>query len=476
MALDVSCRDPTEVMLKITSNTCQTLTTTGIAVGPAGLAGGGTFAATQAGCPVEGTVGTIGIVPSGSRDDNIGIEVIGGLGKDPATCTRGDPKCIVARRSLRYVPHTELTLPIALEAACAGVACDDPSTTCLSGVCVRSVASCSSGVCGLEAPPGNGGLADAGPQLEGGAIADGSVDGSVPHGDAGGVVTVIASSQASPVGIYVDATDIYWANATTPTGSIMRCAIDGCAAPEIVAAGQLGPFEITGDAANVYWTNFVGAGSQVVRAGKSGGVEVLAANLDSAFAVAVAGNLVYWTRNLPAGAVQQCLATACDQPKTLASGQNGAGGVAVDATTLYWTNVFAGEVRKCTLTACSNSIVVVASGLGYPELIALDATDMYWTNYTGGTVMKCAKTGCGGSPTIIASGLNAPRGIALDDANVYITTLATNGLVLKCAKTGCGGSPEVLADQQRTPFSVAVDDKSVYWTSKGDGTIKKRPK
>ena len=149
-----SCRDPTEITLEITSNACGSLKQTGIAVGPAGNVDPSTFSATQDGCQRPGYVGSIVVLPSGSSDDAVGIEIVGGLGKPPGSCTHGDPQCIVARRSLRYLPHTPLTLPITLELSCAGVACDDPSTTCLSGACVPSTINpdaCLAGSCTIDA-------------------------------------------------------------------------------------------------------------------------------------------------------------------------------------------------------------------------------------------------------------------------------------------------------------------------------------
>jgi hypothetical protein len=125
-----------------------------------------TFSATQDGCQRPGYVGSIVVLPSGSSDDAVGIEIVGGLGnKDPKDCTHADPQCIVARRSLRYLPHTPLTLPITLELSCAGVACDDPSTTCLSGACVPSTINpdaCLAGNCTIDAGVADAARVDAG--------------------------------------------------------------------------------------------------------------------------------------------------------------------------------------------------------------------------------------------------------------------------------------------------------------------------
>src|SRR5260221_12611768 len=98
-----ACRDPTEITVRITSDSCATPNSTAIIVGSVSTYDTRTFSAVHAGCLGDGYVGSIVVVPSGSLDEKIGIKVIAGIGKDPATCMRGDPKCIVARRALGFV-------------------------------------------------------------------------------------------------------------------------------------------------------------------------------------------------------------------------------------------------------------------------------------------------------------------------------------------------------------------------------------
>jgi hypothetical protein len=456
-----SCRDPTEIIVDVTSTSCSTLTETAITVGPSGVTSANGFTATQAGCQTATDVGSLVVVPSGSLDDAVGIEVIGGLGKDPSKCSHADPQCIVARRSLRYVPHTPLELPIALDATCAGVACDDPTTTCFRGSCVPATVVCADGTCSLGGP------------LDGGT--DAAFDAAdAAEAAAPAAPVLLASGQSSPVGLYVDATDVYWTSSDPNTGNVSKCAVQGCAQPTVVAANEPGAFDLAGDATNVYWTDFLATGGQVVLAPKVGGGAVVLANgLLSPMGIAVGTSSVYFTLNLqPNGSVMTCGIGGCSNaPTTLASSQNGAGAIAVDGTTLYWTDIFSGDVMTCTLPTCSNASTL-ASSQGYPEVLALDATNVYWTNYTGGTVVTCAKSGCGASPTTIASGQLGARGIAVDGASVYWTTLGSNGTLMKCAKTSCA-APTTLASQLNSPYSVAVDATSVYWTERGAGTVMK---
>jgi hypothetical protein len=46
-------------------------------------------------------------------------------------------KCIYARRSLGYIPHTALRVNVLLRASCEGVECS-PDQTCKAGLCVSS--------------------------------------------------------------------------------------------------------------------------------------------------------------------------------------------------------------------------------------------------------------------------------------------------------------------------------------------------
>jgi hypothetical protein len=140
MALALACRDPTEMMLRITTNApCAQLDVT-IDVGAAGEAPSG-VAAGQKGChdaaAVPAYVGSIVLVPS-ERDVSLTVRVMGGVGRTASSCIDAfGPGCIVARRTLRYITHATLNLPIMLDTQCDGLACSE-SSTCVLGKCVDS--------------------------------------------------------------------------------------------------------------------------------------------------------------------------------------------------------------------------------------------------------------------------------------------------------------------------------------------------
>jgi hypothetical protein len=82
-------------------------------------------------------MGTIVLVPPDDGDDRVGIRAVLGATRDVESCTfeNGYAGCIVARRILRYLPHTELTIDLLLGQDCLDVPCD-ADTTCIRHGCV----------------------------------------------------------------------------------------------------------------------------------------------------------------------------------------------------------------------------------------------------------------------------------------------------------------------------------------------------
>jgi hypothetical protein len=134
-----ACRTPTEVTVNITTDVpCTKEAWKGIAVyaGSPGLdVETKAPSLTSTACDAAGNVGSIVLVPSGSDDADIEVRVVAGVARAPDDCaTYGYDGCIVARRSLAFIPHEALSLTMALEGACIGNACD-PLHTCVAGVC-----------------------------------------------------------------------------------------------------------------------------------------------------------------------------------------------------------------------------------------------------------------------------------------------------------------------------------------------------
>ena len=95
-------------------------------------------ALTSKSCDHNGQIGSLVIVPSGSKDDEVALRVVAGLGQNPEDCATHDYKgCIVARRSLRFSPHSTLDLDVTLTGDCQGIGCD-AAHTCVAGTCSQT--------------------------------------------------------------------------------------------------------------------------------------------------------------------------------------------------------------------------------------------------------------------------------------------------------------------------------------------------
>ncbi len=139
LALAASCREPTQITISITTDAkCTDIDGVGISVGVLGAdLDNKPASAISLRCDAAtGRVGSLVLVPSGSNSDEIAFRVTAGYGKKVDDCRPPfGAGCIVARRAVRYIPHTPLYVPVKLSVACNGIACD-PTSTCENGRCI----------------------------------------------------------------------------------------------------------------------------------------------------------------------------------------------------------------------------------------------------------------------------------------------------------------------------------------------------
>lgn len=179
-AVAVSCREPTQVTLRITTGEkCSELSGVQIVVGSDQRETQQRFethftTALTRSCDPSGLIGTLVVAPGGHTATIVvaaGVQVAGAPAPDPAACADATTakSCIIARRSFAFIDHTSLTLPVELDPLCIGKACD-PASTCFKGTCVDAAVTCNGTDCGLvQEHPGEG---------DGGANEAGSSDGS----------------------------------------------------------------------------------------------------------------------------------------------------------------------------------------------------------------------------------------------------------------------------------------------------------
>jgi hypothetical protein len=123
----------------------------------------------------------------------------------------------------------------------------------------------------------------------------------------GGVPNVLASGQASPEAIAVDAKSVYWVNVGNNT--VMKVRLSG-GRPTTLAAGQDYPQGIALDAKSAYWVNF-GNGT-VMKVPRDGGPSTtLASGQHSPNSIAVDATGVYWTTTATVMRLGTCQSGVC---------------------------------------------------------------------------------------------------------------------------------------------------------------------
>ncbi len=141
----VACGTPTQIELRLDTDVpCSALTGFTIAAGAPGEVET-RAASTEATLCNDGRLGALVLVPSAERDARLALKVVAAQGLDVSECVAPDygknavgGGCIVARRELRFIPHTSLILPVTLRESCLNVPCDS-STTCVAGACVPAL-------------------------------------------------------------------------------------------------------------------------------------------------------------------------------------------------------------------------------------------------------------------------------------------------------------------------------------------------
>jgi hypothetical protein len=106
-----------------------------------------------------GAIGTLALVPRGDIGGPVAVRVVLGVNAKADDCALSNDfsGCIVARRSLRYSPHTRLSLPIDLDQDCLDNPCGADST-CIHGACSDAGVTCADSTCEIDA-----GTPEAGP-------------------------------------------------------------------------------------------------------------------------------------------------------------------------------------------------------------------------------------------------------------------------------------------------------------------------
>lgn len=139
------CAEPTQIEIDVRTDACGVLKNAGIAVSSperidtAELTIFTPDRPDNQGCegkPAD-RVGTLIIYPSGAKDAEVGIRVVGGIGRSAQECKAGNyAGCVVARRIEKFVEGSTKKVIVILSRACEGKDCGLGKECNQSGACV----------------------------------------------------------------------------------------------------------------------------------------------------------------------------------------------------------------------------------------------------------------------------------------------------------------------------------------------------
>lgn len=249
--------------------------------------------------------------------------------------------------------------------------------------------------------------------------------------------------------------------------------------PFVLASDQSTPTNVAIDDTHLYWTNQVPEGA-VMRVGLLGGPpEEVAAFEFEPGGLFVDGTHIYWSEFGSPGSVRRLAKAdsgdsakaeelAKDQPKSLS--------VTVDANNVYFTT--SQTIRS--VSKSGGAVKEIASNQNYPAVLITSYGFLYWTSTFGGFVAQADTYNLDAGVQLLASNQSSPGGLTVDLGNLYWANYlgdSSGGTprIMTVDRTGAT-APVVLADGQAGPTMVAQFGTHVYWTNNVGGTVMRVPK
>ncbi len=284
-----------------------------------------------------------------------------------------------------------------------------------------------------------------------------------------GLSSVLASSARAYV---------YWANRGNGGGSTLgRANLDGTGANPSFISGATGPVGVTVDGSHVYWANAFGSGMTLGRANLdgTGANQSFISSGDAPCGVAVDASHIYWA-NFNGNSIGRAnLDGTAANPSFITTGVSGPCGVAVDASFIYWANE--GPTRNGTTIGRAHvdggsPSGTFITGLSVPVGVAVNGSFVYWGNSGSNTVGRASLDGTGVNASFI-TGADAPCGVAVNASHIYWGNFHGNNIG-QANLDGSGANESFITTGVSGPCGVAVNQLAplaVALAGPGSGSV-----
>ena len=301
--------------------------------------------------------------------------------------------------------------------------------------------------------------------------------------------TVVTTNLTSPVGLTLDANNIYYTN--DGDGKVYSVPLAGGTPTNLLTSGwSSAAWDITLIGSTLVWTAY--NGNEVLSVPVTGGAATVLSSGDQVpFGIVNDGTYVYWADSYTFGpmirraSVATGLVTTLDVPSDAGTVVIAPQVIATDGTYVYWGNAsgMIGGSSVYQANVDGSNVIELSPGLDTITGITVDATTVYFTSSISNIVYSVPIGG--GATTQLATGEANPGAIANDATSIF---WITNNTVRKMAKSGgapttissCNGYLLALSPYCGRFERIALDATYVYvtdlGTQYGHGAVFRAPK